>query len=153
MSQSCGEDYSGDGSEEAETARDRGLSFYGDISKMYQATSNLFTAGVFHMIAQQLADLTRDGPIELEISNTNLKAVVEWYNKNFHLDLAFPEWSVIEELKDVANSTKHAEGPATEHLRTKHPKLLVHPILPKDDPNAQYSSPHFPFRLAGMVYM
>ena len=137
MSQPCGEDYSGDGSEEAETAHDRGLSFYEDISKMYQATLNLFTAGLFHVIEQQLADLTRDGAMELEMSNTNLKAVVDWYNKNFHLDLTqFPEWSVIEELKDVANSAKHAEGPAAEHLRTKHPKLLVHPILRKDDPNA-----------------
>lgn len=42
---------------------------------------------------------------------------------------------MIEELKLVANSTKHAEGPAARQLRARHPELLVHPLLRKDDPN------------------
>jgi len=46
MSQPVGDDYSGDGSDEAEAALDIGLSFYKDISKMYQATLNLFSAGL-----------------------------------------------------------------------------------------------------------
>ena len=57
MSQPVGDEYSVDGSEEAEAAHDIGLSFYEDISKMYQATLNLFSAGLFHVIEQQLADL------------------------------------------------------------------------------------------------
>lgn len=137
MSQPAGDDYSGDGSDEAEAAHDAGLSFYEDITKMYQATLNLFSAGLFHVMEQKLADLTRDGAIENEVSDTKLEVVVDWYRKNCQLDLTqFPAWPVIAELKDVANSTKHAEGPAAKQLRTKHPELFVYPSLRKDEPNA-----------------
>jgi len=52
MSQPAGEDYSGDGSDEADAAQDIGISFYEDISKMYQTTLNLFSAGLFHVVEQ-----------------------------------------------------------------------------------------------------
>jgi hypothetical protein len=136
MSQPVGDDYPGDGSDEAEAAHDIGLSFYEDISKMYQATLNLFSAGLFHVMEQQLADLTRDGAMEKEVSDTKLEVVVDWYRKNCQLDLTqFPAWSVLAELKDVANSTKHGEGTAARQLRAKHPELFVYPSLRKDDPN------------------
>jgi len=136
MSQPVGDDYSGDGSDEAEAAHDMGLSFYEDISKMYQATLNLFSAGLFHVMEQQLADLTRDAAIENEVRDTKLEVLVDWYKKNCQLDLTqFPEWSVIDELKDVANSTKHGEGKAARQLREKHRELFVYPSLRKDDPN------------------
>ena len=103
---------------------------------MYQATLNLFSAGLFHVMEQQLADLTRDAAIENEVRDTKLEVLVDWYKKNCQLDLTqFPEWSVIDELKDVANSTKHGEGKAARQLREKHRELFVYPSLRKDDPN------------------
>jgi hypothetical protein len=103
---------------------------------MYQATLNLFSAGLFHVVEQQLADLTRDAAIEKEVSDTKLEVVVSWYKKNCQLDLMqFSSWSVIEELRLVANTTKHAEGSASKQLRTKRPELFVYPLLRKDDPN------------------
>lgn len=135
MAQPADYDYAGDGSDEAEAANDIGLSFYEDISKMYQATLNLFSAGLFHVVEQQLADLTRDGAIEKKASETPLKEVIEWYKRGFQLDLTqFSEWSVIDELRLVANSTKHAEGSAAKQLRTKRPDVFVYPSLRKDDP-------------------
>jgi hypothetical protein len=135
MAQPADYDYAGDGSDEAEAANDIGLSFYEDISKMYQATLNLFSAGLFHVVEQQLADLTRDGAIEKEASETPLKEVIEWYKKGFQLDLTqFSSWSVIDELRLVANTTKHAEGSASKQLRTKRPDVFVYPSLRKDDP-------------------
>lgn len=77
LSQPVGDEYSGDGSDEAEAAHDIGLSFFEDISKMYQATLNLFSAGLFHVVEQQLADLTRDGAIQKEVSDTKLDVVVD----------------------------------------------------------------------------
>ena len=136
MSQPAGEDYSGDGSEEAEYAFDVGLSFYQNISDMYQATLNLFAAGLFHVIEQQLADLTRDGAIEGEVSETKLQVVVNWYKQHFQVDLTqFPSWSVIEELRLVANTTKHAEGSAARQLRMIHPELFQNPLVRQVDPN------------------
>jgi hypothetical protein len=139
MSQPADDDYAGDGSDEAEAAHDIGLSFYEDISRMYQATLNLFSAGLFHVMEQQLADLTRDGAIEKKASDTPLKEVIEWYKKGFQLDLEqFPAWAVIEELKDVANSTKHGEGKAAKQLREKRPELFVYPALREDDPDGTF---------------
>lgn len=134
MAQPADYDYAGDGSDEAEAAHDIGLSFYEDISKMYQATLNLFSAGLFHVVEQQLADLTRDGAIGKEASDTPLKEVIEWYKKGFQYLTLFSSWSVIDELRLVANSTKHAEGSGAERLRAKRPELFVYPMLRKDDP-------------------
>ncbi len=72
-SQPVEEDYSGDGSEEAEYARDLGVSYYENVSAMYQTTVNLFAAGLFHSTEQQLADLTRDGAIEFDLPDARLQ--------------------------------------------------------------------------------
>ena len=136
MSLPAGEDYSGDGSDEAEYAFDVSLSFYENITAMYQATLNLFAAGLFHVIEQQLADLTRDGAIEGEVSDTKLQVVNDWYKQHFQLDLTqFPSWSVIEELRLVANTTKHAEGSAAVKLRGIHPELFQNPLVRQLEPN------------------
>ena len=133
MSQPAGEDYSGDGSEEAELAFDVGLSFYENITAMYQGTLNLFAAGLFHVIEQQLADLTRDGAFDIEGSDTTLQSIVDWYKQHFHLDLTqCPSWSLIDELRLVANTAKHAEGPSATKLRSIHPELFQNPLVRKD---------------------
>ncbi len=142
MLQPADDDYAGDGSDEAEAAHDIGISFYEDISKMYQATLNLFSAGLFHVMEQQLSDLTRDGAIEKEASDSKLDKLIDWYKKGFQLDLQqFPDWWVIDELRLVANSTKHGEGPAAEQLREKRPDLFVYPALREDDSNTFVLAP------------
>jgi len=136
MSQPVGENYYGDGSEEAECAFDAGLSFYQDITAMYQGTLNLFAAGLFHVIEQQLSDITRDGAIGIEGPDTKLGNVVGWYQKHFFVDLtAFPSWALIDELRLVANVTKHAEGQSATQLRGIHPELFQNPLLRRVDPH------------------
>ncbi len=80
--------------------------------------------------------LTRDGAIEGQVSETKLQVVVDWYKQHFQVDLTqFPLWSVIEELRLVANTTKHAEGSAARQLRTVHPELFQNPLVRQVDPN------------------
>ena len=135
MSEPVGENYSGDGSEEAERAFDAGLSFYQDIAAMYQGTLNLFAAGLFHVIEQQPSDITRDGAIGIEGPDTTLKNVVAWYQDHFLVDLTtFPSWALIDELRLVANATKHAEGQSATQLRGIHAGLFQNPLLRKVDP-------------------
>ncbi len=134
MSQPVGEYYIGDGSEEAEHAFDAGLSFYQNITAMYQGTLNLFAAGLFHVIEQQLADLTRDGAINIKGPDTKLQSAVDWYRRHFDADLElFPSWPLIEELRLVANTTKHAEGPSAAKLRSIRAQLFQNPLLRKVD--------------------
>ena len=148
ITQTVGGEYLGDGSEEAEAARDVGLSFYQDISKMYRATLNLFSAGLFHLLEQQLADLTRDAAMEKEVSHTTLEAVVDWYKKHCQLDLTrFSLWSLIDELRLVANTTKHAEEPSANQLRGKKPSCLSTHSCGRKYAMAQSSVPRFLFHL------
>ena len=87
------------------------------------------------MIEQQLADLTRDGAIEGEVSDTKLQIVAEWYKAHFQVDLTqFPSWPVIEELRLVANTAKHAEGQSADQLRRIRPEIFHSPII-RNDPN------------------
>jgi len=146
MSQPVGEDYSGDGSEEAEQAFDIGLSFYEHISDMYQGTLNLFAAGLFHVTEQQLANLTRDGAIDIEGPDTKLQHVVDWYKQHFQIDLAqFPSWSLVEELRHLANTTKHAEGSSERQLRSIRPELFQNPLLRNDPHIPSFQMPvHLP---------
>ncbi|HEV3483009.1 MAG TPA: hypothetical protein VGR97_11865 [Candidatus Acidoferrales bacterium] len=135
MSQPVGEDYSGDGSEEAESAFNIGLSFYENIADTYQGTLNLFGAGLFHVAEQQLANLTRDGAIDIEGSDTKLSNLIDWYNQHFQIDLKqFPSWPLIDELRLVANTVKHAEGSSETQLRRIRPEIFQRPLI-REDPN------------------
>lgn len=85
------------------------------------------------MVEQQLADITRDAAIQKEVSDTGLDVVVKWYKKNYQLDLTqLASWSVIDELRLVANTTKHAEGSSAKQLRAKNPKLFQYPPFRKE---------------------
>ena len=124
------ETYSGDGSEFHESAFNAGLSFYETMSALHQATLNLFTAGLFHLIEQQLTDLTHDGAIEITVSDTKLSNVTQYYRDHFRVDLTqFGSWALIEEMRLVANATKHGEGGSAEELRRIRPELFRHPAL------------------------
>jgi hypothetical protein len=146
MSQPAGDNYSGDGSDEADYAFDVELSFYQNISDMYQGTLNLFAAGLFHVIEQQLADLTDDAAVTVRPSETRLEEVMKWYRQHFQVDLTLcPSWALIDELRLVANAAKHAEGKAARDLRTVHPELFQSPRL-RNDPNLP--TPVFQTRLS-----
>jgi hypothetical protein len=62
--------------------------------------------------------------------DTNINAVADWYQQHFVLDLRkLPAWSTIDELRLVANATKHAEGRSAEQLREKRPELFRYPPM------------------------
>lgn len=149
MSQVVGEYYTGDGSEEAEDAFNVGLTFFENLTDMYQGTLNLFAAGLFHVVEQRLADLTRDGAIGIEGSDTTLRNVVGWYQRHFRVDLTtFPSWRLIDEMRLVANTTKHGEGQSATELRAVRPDIFQSPRLRADPQMAAMSMPvHLP--LAG----
>lgn len=124
------ETYSGDGSEFYEDAFNAGVSFYETLSSLYQANLNLLSAGLFHLIEQQLANLTHDASMETAVGDTNLAIVADYYREHLLLDFAtFGSWSVIQEMRLVANATKHGEGRSAEELRQIRPELFRYPAL------------------------
>jgi hypothetical protein len=143
------ETYSGDGSELYEEAFNAGLSFYETMVSLYQATLNRFSAGLFHLIEQQLADLTHDASMETAVANTQLNVVAEYYREHLKVDFTqFGSWDVMQELRLVANTTKHGEGPSAEELRKIRPELFQHSAL-RRDPKAPVLHFHLQSPLGG----
>ena len=77
------EAYGADDADICERAFDASLSFYETMAALYQGTLNLFSAGLSHLIEQQLAALTHDGAIDIAASVTQLKHVKQYYLRAF----------------------------------------------------------------------
>ena len=124
----AGPDFDGDMSVFAERAEQKGQAFYETMYPLRQAALNLFTAGLFHLLEQQLASLCHDAAFDVPPpGDTKLAVVVKWYRDHFCLDLeTLPEWAPIQELNYIANTVKHAEGPSAEKLRNVRPELFHH---------------------------
>lgn len=129
--QPVGEDWDGDMSVEAEAAEEKGQVFYDTMVAIRQTSLNLFAAGLFHLLEQQLADLCRDGAFETAPPReTKLEIVSDWYRKNFNLDLSnLSAWPKINQLRLLANSVKHGEGKSAAELRAIRPDLFQNPHL------------------------
>jgi hypothetical protein len=127
----AGEESYGDMSGVAETAQDKGQVFYDTMVAIRQMSLNLFAAGLFHLLEQQLADLCRDGTFETAPPrDTKLVEVSTWYRNNFNLDLSnLSAWPKIEQLRLLANSVKHGEGSSAVNLRATRPDLFQNPDL------------------------
>lgn len=131
----------------AESAFNKGLAFYETMSSLRQATLNLVAAGLFHLIEQHLANLCHDGAFTVAPPrDTKLEIVREWYQAHFQLDLdSLAPWPKIDELRLVANATKHGGGDSAEKLRKVRPELFQPPSLRELPLNI--SRPHIPIRM------
>jgi len=123
-----------DGAEAAEWASDRGQDFYDMMFAMRQSSLNMFAAGLYHLLEQQLADLGENATFQamgVPVPETKLSKTAEWYRKYLRLDLTtLAEWPKInDELRHIANAVKHGEGPAAERLRVLRPDLFTDPRL------------------------
>lgn len=123
-----------DPSDAAEAASERGQEFYDTMFAMRQSTLNMFTAGLFHLVEQQLASLGEDATFQamgVPVPDIKLREIATWYSTYLALDLAsFPEWVKInEELRRIANAVKHGEGSAARRLRELRSDLFVDPRL------------------------
>ncbi len=122
-----------------EAARDESILYYDLRRSARQAVLNLFAVALHHLLEQKLLFLLRKELLPKEHENDH--ALLRGSNivKAFGaqgLDLKdFPEWSKIEELRHVANATKHADGAATESLWKVRPDLFLPDAL-KNDPSS-----------------
>ncbi len=123
-----------DAGDAADAARDMSVDFYVTMTAMRQSVLNMFAAGLFHLVEQQLASLSVDATFQamkIDPAPADLKSAKEWYRRNFALDLlSLPEWQIIDpELRCLANAVKHAEGGSAARLRKLRPDLFVDPGL------------------------
>jgi hypothetical protein len=127
------EDCDGDTSQFADEAHDHALSWYEMMRSLRQTMLNLLAAGLFHLTEQQLALLGQDASFEnRQPKSTALEDLAKWYGSILRLDLyTLQGWPLIEELRLVANTAKHAEGRSSEKLKSLRPQLFCDPALEK----------------------
>lgn len=133
VSEPAEEDFDGDLSGFAEDAHDQALSWYEMMRSLRQTMLNLLAAGLFHLAEQQLAALCYDAGFRAgPPSETKLDVVAKWYERNLRLDVRLlPAWALIDELRLLANTVKHAEGSSSSKLRALRPELFCDPALVK----------------------
>jgi hypothetical protein len=114
----------------ADKAMDKTLAFADMLIAMYYASVGLYSVGLFHLFEQHFADL----PLQILDAHKygkeiKLKEVADWLKADASLDVtAFTTWPVIDELRLVANTVKHAEGGSATVLRGRRPGLFIHPV-------------------------
>ena len=125
----------------AEAAHEKGLAFYETMTAVRQSVLNLFAAGLFHLVEQELADLCHLEPESLAPpTDTKIYVTADWYRQHFGLDLrSLDPWQMVDDLRLVANTVKHAEGKSAADLRQRRPELFRHPIDRKLFPNETHS--------------
>lgn len=71
------------------------------MRSLRQTMLNLLSAGLFHLVEQQLAAFGRDGGfIATAPSDTKMSELVKWYQVHIHVDLrSLPSWALVDELR------------------------------------------------------
>ena len=121
-------EYEIDMADVAEAANQHSYDWWEMMTSLRQTMLNLMAAGLFHLVEQQLATLSRDGLFEESVRDTNIFVVKTWYWEQLNINLeALPSWEVINEMRLVANTVKHGEGGSARDLRAVHPELFTNP--------------------------
>lgn len=112
----------------AEAAHDLGVSHYIAMVDAKQGLLNLFAVALHHLVEQQQITVLRQELIlcgELVDSSLN---VAEFVKRLAYSDIkieSFDSWLEIEELRNVANAAKHAEGKSAKWLRNHRPEIFT----------------------------
>lgn len=122
-------EYEIDMADVAEDAQQHSYDWWEMMTSLRQTMLNLTAAGLFHLVEQQLATLSRDGLFEEPVRDTKLGVVQTWYRDQLGINVAaLPSWGTIDEMRLVANTVKHGEGGSAENLRTLRPELFADPM-------------------------
>lgn len=115
----------------ADDAQEHSISWYQTMSALRQAILNLMASGLYHLFEQQLAESCRDGSFHVDPPrDTQLGIVADWYRDHYGRDVrTFRSWDAVDELRLVANSVKHSEGPSMQQLRARQPELFINPMF------------------------
>lgn len=128
----------------AEQARNEAVKYYEMLSGVRQSFLNICAASLYHFFEQQLIFMLRREilPISLEKDSKLFKArIFRDKLKEIGIDVTtFASWPVIEELRLVANTVKHAEGDSAEDLRLVNPLIFRNPLLDDIGPSFEGSS-------------
>ena len=124
----------------AEQAENVGISRYILLSGIRQGMINLFAVALHHAFEQQIARFHTQQDL-LHPCFVDCKGEVppiEWFWREQlckRIDVkSFKSWQKVNELRHVANTVKHAEGPSARKLRRIRPDIFEFPEPPIAQP-------------------
>jgi len=112
----------------AEAAQEAGVDRYMLLDGIRQGIVNLFAASLYHAFEQQVISFLRKELLHpAEANDPQLFGIHEFRKRllNHGIDVAALEsWTVIDELRIVANTVKHAEGKSAQKLHELRPDFF-----------------------------
>lgn len=117
----------------AEKAFEMGLTHYEALHSVRQAIINLSAAALFHLYEQQVLVFHRRQVLHPSEENDPGKIQYSVFVTRLcdaGVDIkAMSDWGKLDELRLIANSVKHAEGPSAVRLRNVRPDLFTPPSI------------------------
>jgi hypothetical protein len=117
----------------ADAAHEAGLNYYMIVTGIRQGIINMFAAGLYHAYEQQLLFFHREELLPYGQQHDKAQLKISRANELLSdrgIELSsFESWAVVEELRLVSNTVKHAEGDSAEQLRRRRPDLFKDPQL------------------------
>lgn len=115
----------------AEKAREAGVTYYQLISGLRQGLQNMFAAALYHLYEQQLLLFHRREILDPREENDAALFKPSVFRERLlrhGIDVkSFRSWPLIDELRLVANTVKHAEGESASDLHARRPELFLDP--------------------------
>jgi hypothetical protein len=119
----------------AEAAQEAGVDRYTLLDGIRQGFVNLFAASLYHAFEQQVITFLRKELLHpTEANDARLFDMQEFKKRLTEYDIdvsAFKSWPVIDELRLVANTVKHAEGKSAQRLHELRPDFFRKSGLPE----------------------
>lgn len=117
----------------AESAFDAGLTHYLMMTGLRQGIINMVATAIYHLFEQQMMEFHKRGILEMhEEKDASLhKLNIAWARlENYGIFVkSLSCWPIMEELRLVANTVKHAEGASAKDLHSIRPELFVAPEI------------------------
>jgi len=117
----------------AEFAQNAGIDHYVLLSELRQGFLNWSAAALYHLFEQQMLLLLRNQMLNSAEENETRLLTFEVLVERLEVlgvDVkGFESWPPVRELRDLANTVKHAEGRSSRRLAKSRPDLFVNPLL------------------------
>jgi hypothetical protein len=134
ITRSCSNPEYADPSYGAEEAYFAGVDFYLATDAVRQGLFNLMIAGLFHLVEQQsyyLATRVLSRHILPPDPKGGFEQLKKLLQQKFTIDIAsFKSWTLMDQLRLVANTVKHGDGRSAQELMGKYPDLFKDPFDP-----------------------
>lgn len=117
----------------AEKAMEAGAAHYQMMAGLRQGLQNMFAAALYHLYEQQVMLFHRREVLDLREENNAALFKHSVFRKRLlrhGVDVkSFASWPLIDELRLVANTVKHAEGDSASDLHSRRPELFIAPQM------------------------